>query len=139
MYTITPDLGTLTRHGQLPWRSSEGKSSTAVMYEPGKILLFGGTTRTATVIDVTGPTPVATRTADLTYQRSWGNATVLPDGRVLATGGADRPSDVFAGDPLSRFNVADAAEIWDPRHRRVDGPPPGGSGPAVPLGCGPVA
>jgi len=88
----------------------------AVMYDVGKILLVGGDgdsstrtpTNTAEVIDLNAATPAWHAVASMVNHRRQQNATVLPDGTVLVTGGSsasgfDTPSGaVFA------------AELWDP-------------------------
>jgi hypothetical protein len=87
----------------------------AVMYEPGKILIMGGTrngttapARSAEWIDLNAGTPEWQYTDSMTYGRRHMNATLLPDGRVLATGGTSSPG----------FNVPDGAvfeaEVWNP-------------------------
>ncbi|MDR7038614.1 hypothetical protein J2X36_003384 [Methylobacterium sp. BE186] len=99
-------------------RSNWGATSTAVMYQPGRILQAGGgspynnavTTegsRAATLIDITGSAPVVTETEPMAFPRHWGTATVLPNGEVLMTGGS-------AGDNDGR-GPAYVAEIWNPR------------------------
>jgi hypothetical protein len=113
MYYISPDLSSLTMAGRLTpdrW----GFGATAVMYEPGKILHFGGTSASAVIIDANGAAPVVTQAANLSVAREWGNATLLPDGRVLATGGASNYSGAAPGATLAEFGVAYSAEIWDP-------------------------
>jgi WD40 repeat protein len=83
----------------------------AVMYLPGKILYVGGgtpPTSTAEVIDLNTPSPQWTYTGSMAYARWNTNATVLPTGDVLVTGGtslADR------ADPAGAVNVA---ELWSP-------------------------
>ena len=114
MYYISPDLSTLTMAGRLSpdrW----GFGATAVMFEPGKILHFGSASASAVVIDANGAQPVVTPTANLSAAREWGNATLLPDGRVLATGGAsDYTAATNAGAPLSAYNSVHTAEVWNP-------------------------
>lgn len=83
----------------------------AVMYAEGKILLVGGgdpPTNTAEVLDLNQPTPAWRSTAPMSIARRQVNATLLPDGTVLVTGGTFGPG----------FNNADTpahpAELWDP-------------------------
>jgi hypothetical protein len=74
-----------------------GPTSSAVMFAPGRILQVGGngyqdgyaspSSRLATVIDINGSVPVLAEAAPMTHARQWPNTTVLPDGRVLVTGG----------------------------------------------------
>jgi galactose oxidase-like protein/glyoxal oxidase-like protein len=82
----------------------------AVMYLPGKILYVGGgrTTATAETIDLNVATPVWKWTGSMAYPRRHLNATVLPTGEVLVTGGVSGTS----------FNETSmgvrVAEIWNP-------------------------
>jgi len=103
----------------------------AVMYETGKILYVGGggmrnwgggtwpdaknevPTATAETIDLTSSNPTWQPTAPMKFRRRHMNATVLPDGQVLATGGT-------SGGGISILTNIDAglavheAEIWNP-------------------------
>ena len=82
----------------------------AVMYELGKILYVGGgrTTNTAEVIDLNASSPTWQWTGSMAYPRRNLNATLLPTGEVLVTGGSSHSS----------FNdvtqAVHAAEIWNP-------------------------
>jgi hypothetical protein len=83
----------------------------AVMYAEGKILLLGGgdpPTNTAEVLDLTQPTPAWRDTAPMSIARRQVNATLLPDGTVLVTGGTFGPGFNNANTP------AHPAELWDP-------------------------
>jgi hypothetical protein len=87
----------------------------AVMYRPGKVLIVGGSdppdgvpTNTAEVIDLTDPLPVWRSTGAMAAARRQFNATLLPDGRVVATGGT---SVQGFSDPSGAVH---AAEAWDP-------------------------
>lgn len=83
------------------------------MYRPGKLLVAGGddpATNTAEVIDLNAANPAWRAVAPMAYARRQLNATMLPDGKVLVTGGTHGPGFSDA-DP----SVADyAAEEWDP-------------------------
>ncbi len=82
----------------------------AVMYEPGKILYVGGgpPTNTAEIIDLNQPSPAWTYTGSMAFARRQMNATVLPTGQVLVTGGT-------SGSGFNNPNGAvHAAEMWDP-------------------------
>ncbi|WP_238297332.1 AbfB domain-containing protein, partial [Methylobacterium soli] len=98
-------------------RPNWGATSTAVMYQPGKILKVGGggssdldrrfaASRAATLLDITGPAPVITETAPMTFPRHWGTATLMANGEVLVIGG----SAVSNAD----LGTVYAAEIWNP-------------------------
>ncbi|HEY9286013.1 MAG TPA: galactose oxidase-like domain-containing protein [Pyrinomonadaceae bacterium] len=82
----------------------------AVMYDAGKVLIAGGgaPTNTAEVIDLNTPTPAWRFVGSMAFARRQMNATVLPDGKVLATGGTASPG--FNDATGSVF----AAEMWDP-------------------------
>lgn len=92
-------------------------TATSVMFRPGRILQIAGGTRATTSsaenasnqvteYNINGAVPVALQRPALTYPRHWGNATVLPDGKVVVTGGS------AAANTLK--GVATAAEIYDP-------------------------
>jgi hypothetical protein len=99
----------------------------AVMYDVGKILYVGGggnsgwrqapedaktgvPTATAEIIDLNQPSPAWQSTGSMAFPRRHMNATILPDGQVLATGGT-------RGGGFVDYSDADgvhAAEIWNP-------------------------
>ncbi len=93
----------------------------AVMYAPGKILVVGGgrvddpdlepnddVTATAEIIDFNEPNPAWETVAPMQFARRQLNATLLPDGKVLVTGGTGGPGFNNEANPVL------AAEIWDP-------------------------
>jgi hypothetical protein len=87
----------------------------ALMYDAGKILIVGGGTPTATAeaIDLNGA--LAWHSAgSMAVARRQMNATVLADGKVLATGGTDATG--FNTAPTSTAVLA--AELWDPATER---------------------
>ncbi len=94
-----------------------GATGTAVMFAPGRILMVGGNgsfngdpfpaSNMASVVDINGSGPVVTDQARMTYPRRYPNAVVLPDGKVVVTGGTR----------FGNNGGADAvypAEIWNP-------------------------
>ena len=85
----------------------------AVMYQPGKILNLGGgdpPTKVAEVIDLNAGSPSWSAATPMNYARRQMNATVLPDGKVLVTGGT-----MGAGfNNTNPLNTVFAAELWDP-------------------------
>jgi hypothetical protein len=107
MYYVDPSgLGLVTTVGQLaaPYR---GGDASAAMFRPGRILQYGGASNGAVVIDITGSgTPVVTPTQSMSSQRRLSTATLLADGKVLATGGS------AVWNQMTGVNTA--AEIWDP-------------------------
>lgn len=74
-----------------PLRQFGGRDyGSAVMYEPGKILYVGGgdpPTSSAEIIDLNQPTPAWSYTGSMAVARRQTNATLLPTGDVLVTGG----------------------------------------------------
>ncbi|MGB7301036.1 MAG: galactose oxidase-like domain-containing protein [Burkholderiaceae bacterium] len=84
-----------------------GGGSTGVMYAPGKILQVGANnSNRAVVIDINDALPVLTETLPVSSKRIWQNASVLPDGKVVITGGSS-----VANSLTGQNNFA---EIWDP-------------------------
>ena len=94
-----------------------GPTSTAVMYDVGKILQVGGngpangapttSSAAATTFNLNGAAVAVAETARMTYARQWGNSVVLPTGKVVVTGGSTYADN--AG-----VNAVYPAEIWDP-------------------------
>ncbi|MEQ6333701.1 galactose oxidase-like domain-containing protein [Sphingobium sp. MK2] len=105
-------------------RPNVGPTSTAVMFDTGRILQVGGngynngyqspSSAAATVFDINklgaGQLTI-TETAPMNNPRQWANAAVLPNGRVLVTGGTRYADE--AGN-----NAVLSAEIWDPASGR---------------------
>jgi hypothetical protein len=107
----------------------------AVMYQPGKVLMMGGTTcgwypgtscsssptPTAEFIDLTISSPQWTLTGNmLTGGRRLHNATLLPDGNVFVTGGSRGTEDPNNAPTNPPTDYALDCEMWNP--------PPAGSG-----------
>jgi hypothetical protein len=110
----TADTGNWTRGPDTIFDRSRTYGS-AVMYQPGKILIVGGgdpPTATAEMIDLNDPQATWHSAASMAFARRQHNATVLPDGKVLVTGGSSSPG-------FGAGNNGDAApvlpaELWDP-------------------------
>lgn len=87
---------------------------TAVMYDDGKILVTAGggkdkvPSNTAEIIDLNAPAPSWQYTSPMANQRRHANATLLPDGKVLVTGGSKAKANNDAKGAIL------PAEIWDP-------------------------
>jgi galactose oxidase len=114
-----PSTAWLTTSGAGAWATgprtrysaSRGYGS-AVMYEPGRILIVGGgfpPTNSAEVINLNDPSPAWRATLPLSNIRTQHNATVMPDGTVLVTGGHSGPVLDDASKPRRE------TELWDPR------------------------
>jgi galactose oxidase-like protein len=79
----------------------------SVMFSPFKVLTVRANHRVQ-VVDISRSPPVVTQIKPLNNSnRIWGNATLLPDGEVLVSGGA--------GGNNTLTNVAYQAEVFDPR------------------------
>lgn len=86
----------------------------SVMYDDGKVLAVGGgdpPTNTAEVIDLNAPTPVWSYVGSMAFARRQIDATLLPDGKVLVTGGSSGAGFNNSSAPVY------AAEMWDPATR----------------------
>jgi Galactose oxidase-like, Early set domain/Fibronectin type III domain/Galactose oxidase, central domain len=84
---------------------------TAVMYEPGKVLMVGGNDpplASAERIDLNLPVPTWQSAGLMFTARRQLNATMLPDGTVLVTGGSSGAGFNNAAAPVY------TAERWDP-------------------------
>jgi hypothetical protein len=83
----------------------------AVMYAPGKILYVGGgdpPTNTAEIIDLNQPNPTWAFTGSMAFARRQMNATLLPTGDVLVTGGTS------GGGFNNLAGGMRTAELWHP-------------------------
>jgi galactose oxidase len=95
-----------------PLRRFGGRNyGSAVMYEPGMILYAGGgdpPTNTAELIDLNSTTPTWTYTGSMAHARRQMNATLLPTGDVLVTGGTAATG--FSNPAGAVYD----AELWSP-------------------------
>jgi YVTN family beta-propeller protein len=103
-YVNTSGTGSIALAGT--FSGPTGSDASAAMFRPGRILQFGGNSNGARVIDIRGASPSVTVTQSMSTQRRLVNATVLADGKVLATGGSR------TWNALDQVN--NAAEIWNP-------------------------
>jgi len=107
MYWVDPTgTGAITLLGKFNSAYTGGWYSTTAMYRPGHILQIGGNSNGAYTIDITSGAPVVAATQSLSSKRAWANATILADGKVVATSGSD-----VAGEATGYNNIA---EMWDP-------------------------
>jgi len=111
-YLNTAGTGAWTGVGNRTFNAMRDYGS-AVMYEPGKILIVGGgdpPTNTAEVIDLYATNPAWRAVGSMSVARRSLNAVMLPDGKVLAVGGTRGPgfNNASAGMP------ALTAELWNP-------------------------
>lgn len=122
LFDAGPDTTTRTLDLQTGQWTTVGTSQidgmSAVMYRPGKILKTGtwsdpefpgrAVTNRAVTIDMNAANPAWQEVAPMEYPRSYHTLTVLPDGKVLATGGQTTTDGVD-----ERTGIL-ASEIWDP-------------------------
>jgi hypothetical protein len=109
-YLDTSGTGSWTTVANTNFKSWRTYGS-AVMYDTGKVLIVGGggpPTNTAEIIDLNSATPSWKLTGSLSVARRQNNATVLPDGTVLVTGGSSG-----SGFDDSTLPVL-TPEKWDP-------------------------
>jgi DNA-binding beta-propeller fold protein YncE len=106
MYFVDPGgNGSLVRAGELP-NTVWGEKSAMAQFRPGRFLKLGEQTPEAVVIDIRAGSPSFKKTEALASARADGVATVLPDGRVLMTGGSGQHNI------LER--AVKSAEVWNP-------------------------
>jgi Domain of unknown function (DUF1929)/IPT/TIG domain/Kelch motif len=109
-YLNTTGTGSWTMVGKTNYPNPRDYGS-AVMYTPGKVLIVGGDdppTNTAETINLNDSTPAWSYTSSMANHRRQLNATILPDGTVLATGGSSGKGFNNFGFPVY------AAELWNP-------------------------
>jgi fibronectin type 3 domain-containing protein len=118
-YLDTANTGAWTSVANAQFGARNWGSS--VMYEPGKVLLIGGSTcepynyscpylptETVEAIDLTAASPSWRYVAPMTIRRKQHNAVVLPDGNVLVVGGTSGTAQD------GEANAVFAAEMWNP-------------------------
>src|SRR5262249_44700051 len=104
IYSINPTgVGSVQRIGQAPTQIQFNMP--AIMFAPDKVLLIGADD-SAWIMNMSGSTPVFQRTDNVTGGRIWSNLVVLPDGRVMISGGSAVDNQLTG--------VDNTAAIWDP-------------------------
>ena len=95
-----------------PANAAENAYAPSVMYAPGKVLYIGGDDPPTTAVDLVDLTAAGPwrATAPMHFARRQHNATILPDGTVLVTGGSQGAgfNNLTPGQPIR------AAEVWNP-------------------------
>jgi fibronectin type 3 domain-containing protein len=116
-----PTVSEILDIGAKTWTAVGGPAvdgGSSVMYLPGKFLKTGTSTdpdlsvrssaATAYVLDTTQPSPTWKTVAPMAFPRTYHTLTVLPDGKVLVTGGgATTDATLLSGAALK-------SEMWDP-------------------------
>ncbi|HEY6514451.1 MAG TPA: PA14 domain-containing protein [Burkholderiaceae bacterium] len=105
-YINTAGVGAVTTAGQFA-SATAGNDASAAMFAPGRILQYGGNSNQAIVIDLNSGAPVISSTSVMQRQRRLSVATLLADGKVVATGGSSVWNQMT--------NVSYEAEIWNPQ------------------------
>jgi hypothetical protein len=112
-FLTTAGTGTWT-NGPSNHFPQERTYGSAVMYEPGKVLIAGGApldgvpTNSMEVIDLTAATPAWRVVGPLQRPRRQLNLTLLPDGTVLVTGGHSGTGRDNPNSPVLE------TELWNP-------------------------
>jgi len=91
------------------------ESGTGVMYDVGKVLILAGSdppTPSAEVIDLNQASPAWRIVSPMAFSRRHANSTLLPDGKVLVTGGSCGIGADNQNCPVL------PAEMWDPGTER---------------------
>ena len=129
--------GSVLEHG---FDATLGKTfreyGSAVMYAPGKVLVVGGGSSNSPEADSSNPIasavsvnlnsgkPVISGAGSMAFARRQHNATVLPDGTVLVTGGMNAPgkgekaatgnNGSIVRAPLTPDQIIKPSELWNP-------------------------
>jgi hypothetical protein len=123
-----PDGAMLTTNGAGNWSAAPGRAgrdrqyAPALAYGAGKIMFIGGgndqgnnqPTANVEKIDFNAGAAAWTAAAPMTFRRRQHNATLLPDGTVLVTGGTRGGGFDGGFNDLSPGAVVHEAELWDP-------------------------
>ena len=114
----TNGAGAWTPFGNRPGQMLQDYAP-SVVYDDGKILYVGGgipPLSDAAILDLNVPAPQWQATESMKFRRRQHNATLLPDGTVLVTGGTQGSggetngfNDLTPGQPIH------AAELWNPK------------------------
>lgn len=95
--------------GELAYKSHwEGS---AVMFQPGRILLTEASGPRAAIIDIRQDRPLVTDAGRMSNTRMWHNSTVLADGSVAITGGAE----FFDFKKATARNPVYQVDLWNPK------------------------
>ncbi|XXF77855.1 DUF1929 domain-containing protein [Myxococcaceae bacterium GXIMD 01537] len=101
--------------GSWSWSAASSGGSrpygTSVMYDEGKVIIIGGADppkRDAERIDLSEDSPAWRSAGSMSQARRMANATLLPDGTVLVTGGSSGAGFDNKDAPVR------AAELWNP-------------------------
>ncbi|MDX6707936.1 MAG: hypothetical protein QOI48_3782 [Solirubrobacteraceae bacterium] len=126
MLDISKDHGTWTRIAGKGRINGRRDYCPSVMYDRDKIIYIGGgnapaseghvPTANAEIIDLGKDDPDWVATDPMSFPRRHHNATILPDGTVLVTGGTrggGGPGDGF--NDLTRGATVHIPELWDPK------------------------
>jgi galactose oxidase len=93
----------------------------SVMYDVGKVLIVGGgkpPLKTSETIDLNATSPKWVPAGDMSIERRHHNATILPDGTVLVTGGTSGNGG-GGNDPFNdESKPVKTAELWNPGTRK---------------------
>jgi hypothetical protein len=109
--------------------ASPHTEGTSVMYAPDKVMMLGGInlqaggapTKVAETIDLSRSTPTWASVGQLAYGRHYPNATLLPDGKVLVTGGTScaGSNNLDCGPNQTYGGAVQTPELWDPDNPSV--------------------
>ena len=116
-YLDTSGTGTWNFVGNTQY-GSRYDYGTSVMYQAGKVLILGGgdpPTATAEVINLRDANPQWRFVSSMAFARRQLNATILPDGTVLVTGGTSGPGFDNAASAVY------PAELWNPNTEQWTG------------------
>ena len=109
-YLNTSGTGAWSTVGNTKYGSSRDYGA-VVIYDSGKIITIGGgdpPTNSAEVINLNATTPAWAYSGAMAHARRQNNGTVLPDGKVLVTGGSSGSGFDNSSAPVLQ------AEMWDP-------------------------
>jgi hypothetical protein len=103
-----------------PFLASQHDQATSVQYRNDKVLIIGGrvgfqASTTSEIFDLNG-TPTLRATQPMNFPRMHHTSTLLPDGKVLVTGGTTCPgtNELNCGPNGTYGGAANNPELWNP-------------------------
>lgn len=117
-YLLDPTKGGAWTDLKAPQQAPQRDYFPSVIYDVGKVLIVGGglpPQKTAEIINLKDANPTWQPTEDMSIGRRHHNATILPDGTVLVTGGTSGNDNNGPNKFNDQAKPVLQAELWDPK------------------------
>jgi hypothetical protein len=107
-----------------PFLTTQHETATSVLYQKDKVLITGGrmqpgnqASSLSEIFDLSGPSPTLRASTIMNFPRMHHTSTLLPDGKVLVTGGTSCPgtNELNCGSGGSYGGAVLNPELWNPQ------------------------